>query len=161
MFTYFLPLRMFCLSETALSCKLTCHIKVCKSIKPRRVMVLSRAAATRTVGSSWQCLSLSNDVIAGTRGQNKCVCLNIPRLQFQSPPHERLNNGEGWKLKKPGFFQINKHESTLNRAATEQPDWFSGQRPRSLSSSSSSLFFSSSSSDTKQSDVVNTNNNNL
>lgn len=34
-----------------------------------------------------QCLSDNNNVISGTKGQNKCVCLNVPRLQFQSPPH--------------------------------------------------------------------------
>lgn len=106
-----------------------------------------------TVDPNWQCLSDSNNVIAGTKGQNKCVCLNILRLQFQSLPREESNNGKGGKLKKRGLFQINKHGLILNRAATEQPDWFSEdreQRPSRLSSSSSPA--------PKQTHVVNTNN---
>lgn len=35
---------------------------------------------------------------------------------------------EGGKLKKRGLFQINTHVLILNRAATEQPDWFSEDR---------------------------------
>lgn len=31
------------------------------------------------------------------------VCLNILRLQFQSPPSENWNNGEGGKFKKRGL----------------------------------------------------------
>lgn len=73
----------------------------------------------------WWSLSDSNNVIAGTKGQNKCVCLNILRLQFQSSPHEKWNNAEGGKLRKRGLFQINKRVLILNRVATEQPDWFS------------------------------------
>lgn len=53
-------------------------------------------------------IKATNKVVAGTKGQNKCVCLNTPRLQFQSPPSENWNNGEGGKLKKRGLFQINK-----------------------------------------------------
>lgn len=112
-----------------------------------------------SIDPNWQCLSDSNNVIAVTKGQNKCVCLNILRLQFQSPPHEKSNNGEGGKLKKRGLFQTNKHGLILNRAATKQPDWFSEdgeQRLCRLSSSSSSS--SSSTPAPKWTDVVNTNN---
>jgi len=107
---------------------------------------------------NWQCLSDSNNVIAVTKGQNKCVCLNILRLQFQSPPHEKSNNGEGGKFKKRGLFQINKHGFILNRAATEQPDWFSEHWEERLCRLSSSSSFSSSSPAPKPTDVVNTNN---
>lgn len=109
-----------------------------------------------SVDPNWRCLSDSDNVIAGTKGQNKCVCLNILRLQFQSPPHEKANNGEGGKLKKRGLFQINKHGLILNRAATEQPDWFSEDREQRLCRLSSSS--SSSSPTPKRTDVVNTNN---
>ncbi len=111
-----------------------------------------------SVNPNWRCLSDSNNVIAGTKGQNKCVCLNILRLQFQSPPHERWNNGEGGKLKKRGLFQINKHGLILNGAATEQPDWFSEDREQWLCRLSSSSSSSSSSLLTpKQTDIANTN----
>lgn len=64
--------------------------------------VLNVYANDYSVGPRWRCLSDNNNVIAGTKGQNKCVSLNILGLQFQSPPREKPNNREGGKFKKAG-----------------------------------------------------------
>lgn len=57
----------------------------------------------------WRRLPDSNNVIAGAKGRNKCVCLNVPQITISKSSPWEIRQWRGWEVERAGVpFQINK-----------------------------------------------------